>query len=153
MDLRKPTGEILSVCLLEGQPLSRWFIAEGLTNCAGRDGSPSQMMVLSMASSHTLASVGVRCWLLSLGGGRERDREWKQRAKGVGWFWQYTGTQRGHSISPRATCRHLHLERSIPCHKQLRVPLENSIYWFWTGVNRRNWYFWYSLLKSALLYF
>ena len=63
-----------------GLPLSRWFIAEGLTNCAGRDGSPSQMMVLLMASSHTSASVGVLCWLLSLVGGRERERE-KERQR------------------------------------------------------------------------
>lgn len=34
------------------------------------------------------------------------------------------------ALSPRTTCRHLHLEGSIPRHKQLRVPLENRIYWF-----------------------
>ncbi len=152
MDLRKPTGEILSVCLLEGLPLSRWFIAEDLANCAGCAESPSQMMVLLMASSHTLASAEVLRWLLSPGGGRERQGV-KTKGKGGGGVWGYTGTQRGHSVSPRATCRHLHLGRSIPCHKQLRVPLENSIYWFGTGVNRRSRYCWYSPLKSALFMF
>lgn len=84
MDPRKPTGEILSVCLLEGLPLSRWFIAEGLTNCVGRDGSPSQMVVLLMASSHTSASVEVLRWLLCPAGGREtRSGSKGQRGRGV----------------------------------------------------------------------
>lgn len=154
MDPRKPTGEILSVYLLKGLPLSRWFIAEGLTHCAGRDGSPSQMMVLLMPSSHTLASVEVLHWLLSLGGKRGR---WGVKAKakggGVEGVWEYTGTQTGHSVPSRTTCRHLHLEGSIPCYKQLRVPLESKIYWFRAGVNRSSQYLLYSLRKAALFMF
>lgn len=93
-----------------------------------------------------------RCYagcLARVAGERER-RGVNAKGKGGGGVRGHTGTQRGHSVSPRAACRHLHLGRSIPWHKQLRVPLEDRIYWFWTGVNRRSRYLWYSPLKSAL---
>jgi len=153
MDPRKPTGEILSVFLLEGMPLYRWFIAEGRANCAGRDGSPSQTIVLLMASSHTSASVEVLRWLLCPNGGTETLGVKAMGEGGGGAVGEYTGTQIGHSVCPKATCRHLHLGRSIRCHKQLRVSLENRIYWFSVGVNRERRYFWYSQNKSALLMF
>lgn len=120
---------------------------------AGRDGSPSQMMVLSMASSHTSASVGVRCLgcFVGVAGGQTERRALKAKGKGgVGWGGRgrsYAGTQGVRRASPRATCRHLHLEGSILWHKQLRAPPEDRLYWFRRGVNRRYWYFWYSPLS------
>lgn len=92
---------------------------------------------------------------VTLGGGR--GRHWvkaKGRGGGVVFARKLAHRQALHvALSRRTTCRHLHLERSIPRHKQLRGPLENSIYWFGTCVDRRKWNFWYSLLKSALNYY
>lgn len=91
--------------------------------------------------------VGCLAWLAG-----ERERETGSESKGakrVGWgIRQYAGTQRGRGVSPRATGRHLRLERSIPCQKQLRLLLVNSIYWFGTGVNRRDVYSRYSPIST-----
>lgn len=101
--------------------------------------------------SHFGLSGGEMFGLLRRGGGRT-DREMGseskgQRGEGGGRGRSYAGTRGGRRVSPRATCRHLHLEGSILWHKQLRAPPEDRLYWFRRGVNRRYWYFWYSPLS------
>lgn len=132
---KKPTAEILSVCLLEGWPPSRWFIAAGPDWLQGRDGSPSQSTVLSMASSHTWASMGVRCWLVA------------EKMLVVCW---HTGRQQhlgeGNMQTPAFRKIDSRSTNSSP------RPQEYGFYWFVRSVNRRNRVFFYRLLSSSFIH-
>lgn len=99
-----------------------------LTNCGARRKSISDDGFIDGIKSHFGLSGGEMFGLLRRDGQTER-RAVKARGKGgVGRGRSYAGTQGGRTVSPRATCRHLHLEGSILWHKQLRAPPEDRLY-------------------------
>lgn len=89
--------------------------------------------------------------LAALPGWWERETQSQSKGKRGRVCLAVHGTQTGHIVSPSATCRHLHLGRSIPCHKKLRVPLEDKMHRFAADVNREGRCIWYSLLSFWFL--
>lgn len=108
MDLRKPTGELLSVCLLEGclyqgdSSQRAWLTVRGVMEVHLRWWFYWWHQVTHRPLWGCYA--GCLAWLAGerereKERQRERDREWKQRAKGVGRVREYTGTQREATVS------------------------------------------------------